>query len=70
VSEDWTERVDQAARDIASAAEQRSVPATAAEEVGNLLITLGKAAGDADHLASPVRRGARRASTSASTCSM
>jgi hypothetical protein len=57
MSEDWTEAVKKAARDIALAAAHGSVPGTAAEEVGSLLITLGKAAGHADHLASPGSAG-------------
>jgi hypothetical protein len=50
--DDWTESANRAALDIAAAAEHRSAPGTMAEELGSLLISLGKAAGHADRLRS------------------
>ena len=52
MGEAWNDGVNKAAREIASAVEDRSAPRTVAEEFGNLLNSLGKAAGHAEHLAS------------------
>ena len=52
MSKDWAQDVTQAVQEIAAAADSAAAPRPVTEEFGEVFISLGKAAGHADRLAS------------------